>query len=57
MLDYRIEILNSRRTLGRDGRMKYSLLLARKTQATAFTLYMKTEEEREKWKRAFDTAM
>ncbi|XP_049533457.1 protein vav isoform X1 [Anopheles darlingi] len=57
LLDYRIEILNSRRTLGRDGRMKYSLLLARKTQATAFTLYMKTEEEREKWKRAFDTAM
>ncbi|XP_050077051.1 protein vav [Anopheles maculipalpis] len=57
LLDYRIEILNSRRTLGRDGRLKYSLLLARKTQATAFTLYMKTEEEREKWKRAFETAM
>ncbi|KFB45541.1 AGAP010292-PA-like protein [Anopheles sinensis] len=57
LLDYRIEILNSRRTLGRDGRLKYSLLLARKTQATAFTLYMKTEEEREKWKRAFDAAM
>uniref|UniRef100_A0A182IWV8 Uncharacterized protein n=1 Tax=Anopheles atroparvus TaxID=41427 RepID=A0A182IWV8_ANOAO len=57
LLDYRIEILNSRRTLGRDGRLKYSLLLARKTQATAFTLYMKTEEEREKWKRAFDSAM
>ncbi|XP_061511523.1 protein vav isoform X6 [Anopheles gambiae] len=57
LLDYRIEILNSRRTLGRDGRLKYSLLLARKTQATAFTLYMKTEEEREKWKRAFETAI
>ncbi|XP_058061697.1 protein vav [Anopheles bellator] len=57
LLDYKIEIMNSRRTLGRDGRLKYSLLLARKTQANAFTLYMKTEEEREKWKRAFDMAM
>ncbi|XP_058458710.1 protein vav isoform X2 [Malaya genurostris] len=55
--DYRMEICHSRRTLGRDGRLKYSLLLARKTQSTAFTLYMKTEEEREKWKRAFVFAM
>uniref|UniRef100_A0A1Q3G400 Putative rho guanine nucleotide exchange factor vav3 n=2 Tax=Culex tarsalis TaxID=7177 RepID=A0A1Q3G400_CULTA len=55
--DYRVEICHSRRTLGRDGRLKYSLLLARKTQSTAFTLYMKTEEERDKWKRAFDIAM
>ncbi|XP_055630616.1 protein vav isoform X2 [Toxorhynchites rutilus septentrionalis] len=55
--DYRVEICHSRRTLGRDGRLKYSLLLARKTQSTAFTLYMKTEEERDKWKRAFDLAM
>ncbi|XP_055613942.1 protein vav isoform X2 [Uranotaenia lowii] len=55
--EYRVEICHSRRTLGRDGRLKYSLLLARKTQSTAFTLYMKTEEERDKWKRALDIAM
>ncbi|XP_053688911.1 protein vav [Sabethes cyaneus] len=57
LLDYRVEICHSRRTLGRDGRLKYSLLLAKKTQSTAFTLYMKTEEERDKWKRALDIAM
>ncbi|XP_058832580.1 protein vav isoform X2 [Topomyia yanbarensis] len=55
--EYRVEICHSRRTLGRDARLKYSLLLARKTQSTAFTLYMKTEEERDKWKRTFDIAM
>ncbi|XP_055534796.1 protein vav isoform X3 [Wyeomyia smithii] len=55
--DYRVEICHSRKTLGRDGRLKYSLLLARKSQSTAFTLYMKTEEERDKWKRALDIAM
>ena len=55
--DYRVEVCHSRRTLGRDARFKFQLLLARKTQATAFTLYMKTEAERNKWIKALNEAM
>jgi guanine nucleotide exchange factor VAV len=47
--EYRIEMGHSRKTLGRDARFKYQLLLARKSNETAFTLYMKTEPERNKW--------
>lgn len=58
--DYRVESVESsftRRTLGRDARFKYQLLLARKTQSTAFTLYMKTEDEQKKWFKALEVAM
>jgi guanine nucleotide exchange factor VAV len=48
---------HSRRTLGRDSRFRYQLLLARKSQQTAFTLYMKTEAERQKWIKALQEAM
>lgn len=55
--DYTVENSFGRRTLGRDSRFKYQLLLARKTQSTAFTLYMKTEAERNKWINALQDAM
>lgn len=54
---YTIGVLHSRKTLGRDGRFKYQLLLAKKTQESAFTLYLKTEAERLKWHKAFLEAM
>lgn len=57
LADYRVESCHSRRTLGRDARFKFQLLLARKTQSTAFTLYMKTEAERNKWMKALQDAM
>lgn len=57
LADYRIEMCHSRRTLGRDARLKFQLLLARKSNETAFTLYMKTEAEREKWMKALNDAM
>lgn len=57
LADYRIESYSGRRTLGRDSRFKFQLLLARKTQSTAFTLYMKTEAESNKWKNALQEAM
>lgn len=57
LADYRVESCLSRRTLGRDARFKFQLLLSRKTQATAFTLYMKTEAERDKWMKALQEAM
>lgn len=55
--DYRVESLYSTRTLHRDTRFKFHLLLARKSQQTAFTLYMKTEAELNKWKKALTDAM
>lgn len=57
LADYRVEQGHSRRTLGRDTRFKYQLLLARKSQKTAFTLYLKSEPERDKWKKALSEAM
>lgn len=57
LADFRVESCHSRRTLGRDARFKFQLLLARKTQESAFTLYMKTEAERLKWKKALEEAM
>ncbi|XP_055847116.1 protein vav isoform X2 [Episyrphus balteatus] len=57
LADYRVEQGHSRRTLGRDTRFKYQLLLARKSQKTAFTLYLKSEPERDKWRKALSEAM
>lgn len=57
LADFRVESCHSRRTLGRDARFKFQMLLARKTQESAFTLYMKTDAERLKWKKALDEAM
>jgi len=36
---------------------KYQLLLARKSGKTAFTLYLKSEHERDKWRKALTEAM
>ncbi|KAL9882325.1 vav guanine nucleotide exchange factor isoform 1-T1 [Glossina fuscipes fuscipes] len=55
--EYRVEQSHSRRTLGRDTRFKYQLLLARKSGKTAFTLYLKSEPERDKWRKALTEAM
>lgn len=57
LADYRVESLHSRRTLGRDARFKYQMVLARKSQSTAFTLYMKTEADRDKWTLKLQEAM
>ncbi|KMZ10594.1 protein vav isoform X1 [Drosophila simulans] len=57
LADYRVEQSHSRRTLGRDSRFKYQLLLARKSGKTAFTLYLKSEHERDKWRKALTEAM
>lgn len=55
--EYRVEQSHSRRTLGRDTRFKYQLVLARKSGSTAFTLYLKSDPEREKWRKALTEAM
>lgn len=55
--DYRVEMNHSRKTLTRDARMRYQLLLVRKSISIAFTLYMKTEAERTKWNKALEEAI
>ncbi|XP_046801974.1 protein vav isoform X1 [Lucilia cuprina] len=55
--EYWVEQSHSRRTIGRDTRFKYQLLLARKSGKTAFTLYLKSEPERDKWRKALTEAM
>lgn len=55
MIEYRVEPRAPTRR--RDPRFKYQLILARKSQSTAFTLYMKTEAERNKWIKALHDAM
>ena len=55
--EYRVEVCHSRKTLGRDARLKYPLLLARKTQSTAFTLYMKSEAKLNNFLKALQEAM
>ncbi|KAG4079230.1 hypothetical protein HA402_006953 [Bradysia odoriphaga] len=58
--DYRVESSNrpTRTTLvGRDARFKFQLILVRKSQSTAFTLYVKSDAERIKWTKALQEAM
>lgn len=57
LAEYKIEKAHARRTLGRDVRMKYNLLLVRKTQNAAFTLYLKSEAEQNKWNKTLTDAM
>lgn len=57
LAEYSVQIGHSRKTLGRDTRFKYQLLLARRSKEAAFTLYLKTEQDRDKWIKAFKEAM
>lgn len=51
-------IRQQRTTLvGRDARFKFQLILVRKSQSTAFTLYVKSDAERIKWTKALQEAM
>lgn len=57
LAEYRVEQGHSRRTLTRDNRFKWQLLLGHKSGKTAFTLYLKSEPERDKWRKALTEAM
>lgn len=61
LTDYRVEssIRPTTRTtlVGRDARFKFQLILVRKSQSTAFTLYVKSDAERIKWTKALQEAM
>ncbi|XP_011701048.1 PREDICTED: protein vav isoform X2 [Wasmannia auropunctata] len=55
--DYRLEDHISRRTLGRDSRWSYQWLLVHKQAYTAYTLYARTEEQKQMWIKALQDAM
>ena len=55
--DYRLEDHTSRRTLGRDSRWSYQWLLVHKQAYTAYTLYARTEEQKQTWMKALQDAM
>ncbi|XP_012243060.1 protein vav isoform X2 [Bombus vosnesenskii] len=55
--DYRLEDHTGRRTLGRDSRWSYQWLLVHKQEYTAYTLYARTEEQKQMWIKALQDAM
>ncbi|EZA50030.1 Protein vav [Ooceraea biroi] len=55
--DYRLEDHIGRRTLGRDSRWSYQWLLVHKQAYTAYTLYARTEEQKQVWIKALQDAM
>ena len=55
--DYRIEDHTGRRTLGRDSRWSYQWFLVHKQMRTAYTLFARTEEQKQVWIKALQDAM
>ncbi|KYQ57402.1 Protein vav [Trachymyrmex zeteki] len=55
--DYRLEDHIGRRTLGRDSRWSYQWLLVHKQAYTAYTLYARTEEQKQMWIKALQDAI
>ncbi|XP_015113699.1 protein vav isoform X1 [Diachasma alloeum] len=55
--DYRVEDYTGRRTLGRDSRWSYQWLLVHKQAYTAYTLYARTEEQKQMWIKALQDAI
>ncbi|CAL7947972.1 unnamed protein product [Xylocopa violacea] len=55
--DYRLEDHTARRTLNRDSRWCYQWLLVHKKEYTAYTLYTRTEEQKQIWIKALQDAM
>ncbi|XP_044595932.1 protein vav isoform X1 [Cotesia glomerata] len=55
--DYRLEDHIGRRILGRDSRWSYQWLLVHKQAYTAYTLYARTEDQKQMWMKAMQDAM
>ncbi|XP_017880659.1 protein vav isoform X2 [Ceratina calcarata] len=55
--NYRLEDHMGRRTIGRDSRWSYQWLLVHKQQYTAYTLFARTEEQKQMWIKALQDAM
>lgn len=55
--DYRIEDHTERRTLGRDTRWSYQWFLVHKQMRTAYTLFARTDYQKQLWIKALQEAM
>uniref|UniRef100_A0A0C9R3P0 Vav_1 protein n=1 Tax=Fopius arisanus TaxID=64838 RepID=A0A0C9R3P0_9HYME len=55
--DYRLEDLVTRKTLGKDCRWSYQWLLVHKQAYTAYTLYAKTDTQKQRWIKALEDAI
>ncbi|XP_058795791.1 protein vav isoform X2 [Phymastichus coffea] len=55
--EYRVEDHASRRTLGRDSRWSYQWLLVHNKAYKAYTLYARTEDQKQVWIKALQDAM
>lgn len=55
--DYRLEDHTGRRILGRDSRWSYQWLLVHKQAYNAYTLYARTEDQKQMWMKAMQDAM
>ncbi|XP_076280668.1 vav guanine nucleotide exchange factor isoform X2 [Lasioglossum baleicum] len=55
--DYRLEDHTGRRTIGRDARWTYQWILVHKQEYTAYTLFARTEDQKQMWIKAFQDAM
>ncbi|XP_012253065.1 protein vav isoform X2 [Athalia rosae] len=55
--DYRLEDRIERRTLGRDARWSFQWLLVHKQGQTAYTLYARTDDQKQTWIKALRDAM
>ncbi|XP_076302189.1 protein vav-like [Lasioglossum baleicum] len=55
--DYRLEDHTGRRTIGRDSRWTYQWLLVHKQEYTAYTLFARTEDQKQMWIKALQDAM
>ncbi|XP_078045355.1 vav guanine nucleotide exchange factor isoform X3 [Augochlora pura] len=55
--NYRLEDVITRRTLGKDARWTYQWLIVHKQELTAYTLFARTEEQKQLWMKALQDAM
>lgn len=57
LADYHVDNDSAKKALGRDARFKFQLQVTKKSKEAAFTLFMKTEAERESWMKAIINAI
>ena len=55
--EYRVEDHTTRKTLGRDARWSYQWLLVHNKGCKAYTLYARTEEQKQIWIKALQDAI
>ncbi|XP_073981108.1 vav guanine nucleotide exchange factor isoform X2 [Rhodnius prolixus] len=57
LADYKVEDVTNRRTLHRDTRWNYHWYLVKKSESTAYTLYVRSEDLKRKWIKAIQDAL